>query len=327
MKIIEITRESSIPLIGAIQFGIIDRGTSWIQVRATSACNMKCAFCSTSANDLGLHPNNFQVELNYLVDYVKEAVKIKGEGLEVFLDSVGDPTVYPKFVELVEKIHNIKGIKQITTVTNGTLLTKEKIKALEKAGLNRINLSLHSLDESQAKFLMGNPSYNLEKVKEIAREISKTKIELILVPVYLPSVNDEQLEKIIMFAKELKAKLGIQKYETYRHSRKLKDAKDVTYYKFYKKLEELEKKYNIKLKLSAKDLIQERRSSFPTMFKVGEKVLLTVGCEGFFKNQVLAYGRGRCISVNNCSRNQGDKINVKILDNRNNIYMGELIWK
>ncbi|HLD15698.1 MAG TPA: radical SAM protein [Candidatus Nanoarchaeia archaeon] len=325
MKIIKITRDSGIPLIGAIQFGIIDRGTSWIQVRATSVCNMKCAFCSTSANDLDLHPNNFEVDLDYLVDYVKEAVKVKGEGLEVFLDSVGDPTAYPKFVELVEKIRKINGIKQITTVTNGTLLTKEKIKALEKAGLNRINLSLHSLDAEQAKFLMGNSSYNLEKVKEIAKEISKTNIELILVPVYLPDVNDKQLEDIIMFAKEIKAKLGIQKYETYRHSRKLKEAKDLTYYKFYKKLEELEKKYNVKLKLSAKDLVQERRPSFPTMFKVGEKVSLIVGCQGFFRNQVLACGRGRCVSVNDCSRSPGDRINVRILDNRNNVYVGELI--
>ena len=320
-----ITRKSQIPLIGAIQFGIVDRGTSWIQVRATSACNMKCAFCSTSANDFDLHPNNFNVELDYLVDYVKEVVKVKGPGLEVFLDSVGDPLVYKQFTELVEKIHKVEGIKQITTVTNGTLLTKEKIKSLEKAGLNRINLSIHTLDSEQAKFLMGNSSYNLEKVKELAREISKTKIELILVPVYLPNVNEKEIEDVIEFAKEIGAKLGIQKYETYRFSRKLKQAENTTYFKFYKKLEELEKKHNVKLKLSSKDLVQEKRPSFPIMFKIGEKVSLTVGCPGFFKNQVIAYARGRCVSINNCSRNVGDKINVKILDNRNNIYIGELI--
>ena len=48
-QLVNITKESKIPLIGCIAFGIIDRGTNLLQVRCTSLCNMNCAFCSTDA--------------------------------------------------------------------------------------------------------------------------------------------------------------------------------------------------------------------------------------------------------------------------------------
>ncbi|MBT4440771.1 hypothetical protein HOC98_01565, partial [archaeon] len=38
-----------IPLMGCIAFGIIDRGTNLLQVRATSMCNLNCVFCSTDS--------------------------------------------------------------------------------------------------------------------------------------------------------------------------------------------------------------------------------------------------------------------------------------
>ena len=48
-KLIKITKESGIPLLGAIAFGIIDRGTDLIQVRPTSVCNLNCVYCSTDS--------------------------------------------------------------------------------------------------------------------------------------------------------------------------------------------------------------------------------------------------------------------------------------
>ena len=38
--------EDDIPLIGHIAFGIIDRGTNLLQIRATSFCALSCIFCS-----------------------------------------------------------------------------------------------------------------------------------------------------------------------------------------------------------------------------------------------------------------------------------------
>ena len=219
--LIKIDKKSNVPLIGIIQVGIIDRGSSLLQVRASTACNMNCTFCSTSANNYKIHPYNYEVDLDYLLEGIKEVITLKDNQVnQINIDSVGEPTAYPKIIELVKEVKKLPGIELITMQSNGTLLTKEKITALEKAGLDRINLSIHSLDSEQAKQLSGNPNYNLNKLLELCKIINESKIELNLTPVYLPGVNDQQIENLIEFAKELKCRISIQKYEIYKYSRK-----------------------------------------------------------------------------------------------------------
>ena len=58
--------------------------------------------------------------------------------------------------------------------------------------VDRINLSLHSLDKKQAKYLSGINTYDVEKIKEIAKYISKKDIELLLTPVWMEKINDNR---------------------------------------------------------------------------------------------------------------------------------------
>ena len=318
--LINIDKTSEIPLVGCIAFGIIDRGTNILQVRPTSVCNLKCQFCSTSANNPDLHPNTFQVELNYLLEYVKEAVKFKGKNTQIFIDSVGDPMTYPNIIPLINKLSKIKNISKISMVTNGTLITN-KIKQLEN--LDEINVSIHSLNEEQAKLLSGSKTYNLKQVINNLKELSKTNIKLVLTPVYLPNVNDEEIPKILDLAKKLNCSLGIQKYEIYKYSRKLKKAKNITYFKFYKQLEVLEKRNNQKLRLTKDDVSLEKRESFPIKLELNKTYKATIKCNGWLKNQQLAVANNRTISILNSNNKPGDKVNIKILENKNNLYIAK----
>ncbi len=155
MKLIRITKDSGIPLVGCIAFGIIDRGTDMIQVRPTSVCNQKCIYCSTNANNLKVHPVNYEVELNYLLEYVEEVAKFKEMLIECNIDSVGEVMAYPKIIELVKGLRKMKGVKRISMQTNGSLMTPATVKELEKAGVGQINLSINTLDETLAKRLAG----------------------------------------------------------------------------------------------------------------------------------------------------------------------------
>ncbi len=325
--LIKINKKSGIPILGCIAFGIIDRGTNILQVRCTSVCNMVCEFCSTSANNFKMHPVNYIVDIDYLLEWVKRVVDFKGDNIQIFLDSVGDPLTHPDFVKLVDGLRKIKQIKDIIVITNGTLLTKEKIDALEKAGLTRINVSLHSLDKYQSKQLFGNKFYDLNKILEIIKYVSKSKIKLMLTPVLLHNVNDNEIEKIIKFAKEINCVIGIQNYEIYKYSRKMKEAKKITYWKFYRKIEELEKKYNTQLRFQNEAFNIERRPKIPEVFKIGEKVNAIIVCPGWFSNQMIGKAKDRCISINNCNSIVGETIKVKIIENNNNIYIAEKINK
>ncbi|MEM4245125.1 MAG: radical SAM protein [Candidatus Nanoarchaeia archaeon] len=325
MALVKVTRDSGIPLMGCIAFGIIDRGTNLIQVRPTSICNLKCPFCSTNANNPEVHPNNYEVELSYLVDWVKEVVKFKGQGVEINFDSVGEVLTYKDFVKLVDACSKIDGVSFISMQTNGFLLTEKLIDDLGKAGMNRINLSLNSLDAEKAKKLCGINSYNLDKIIKIAEYISQSKIELLIAPVWLPNINDEDIEEIIKFAKSLNARLGIQKYEIYKYGRKYKGAKHENWWKFYNKLKLLEKKYGINLVLTNKDVNVVKKPRMKPVFKKGEKVNVVVKAPGWIKGQMIGVANNRCISINDCKAKMGDKVKVKIVEDKNEIYIAEVL--
>ncbi len=322
-----ITIGKDIPLIGCIQFGLIIRDTNWVQIRATTVCNMKCTFCSTSANDFSLHPYNFVVELDHLVHWAKQILPTISEELEVHIDSVGEPTAYPHLVELIKQLKKIKQVHKISMQTNGTFLTKQLIDDLAHAGLHRINLSLHSLNTTQAKELFDKTSYNLTTVVEMIQYITQnTSIELLLAPVYLPGVTDEEIEKIISFAIQNNCLIGIQKYEVYRYSRKHKKAKLINWFKFNKQLKLWEKKYPIKLMY--KEIpkhAQKRVPKFPLTFKIGQKISAQIVAPGWHKNQMLAKAKDRVITINKCNKKVGDLVNIKIIENSKNIYLAELI--
>ena len=326
MEIFEITRETGIPLVGCIAFGCIDRGTNLLQIRPTTICNLNCPFCSVDSGPYSkIHPLTFQVELSYLLQWVKEIVDYKGSGVEANLDSVGELLTYPDFIPLVKEISKLKNVSKISMQTNGTFLTKKMVDELEKLGMSQINLSINSLDEEKAKYLSGTPNYSLKHILEIAEYISKSKIKLLLAPIYLPNVNDKDIEEIIKLAKKLNAKLGIQKYEIYKYGRQIKQAKKTNWWKFYKKIEEWEKKYDVKLKLTAEDLEIEKRKRLPRIFEKGEKLTAEIKSPGWIKRQMIGIAKNRAISINNCKHKIKDEVNIKILENKNEIYIAEEI--
>ncbi len=326
MKLFKITRKSGIPLVGCIAFGIIDRGTSLLQVRPTSLCNLNCIFCSVDSGMYSkIHPIAYQIEEDYLMQWMKEITNYKGPGVEANFDSVGEVLTYPSFLSLVKKTSKLKDVEKMSMQTNGLLLTKKIIDSLNKLGFDRINLSINSLSPEKARRFSGTKNYDINHIIKIAEYISKTKIELLLAPVYMPNVNDDDIEEIIKFANKLNARLGIQKYEVYKYGRKVKEARKINWWKFFRKLEEWETKYNVKLKLTAEELKIEKRKRLPKIFNKGEKLVAEVKAPGWIKGQMIAVAKNRCLSVNNCSKNIGDKVKIKVIEDKNELYLAEEI--
>lgn len=323
-QIVRITKESGIPLIGALPFGIIDRGTNLLQVRCTSLCNMNCSFCSTDGGPYSkYHKINYIVDINYLIEEVTKIARIKGGDIIVFLDSVGEPMSHPDFIELVRKLKLISEIKEIIVITNGTFLSKEKIDALRESGLTRINLSFHSLEIGKSRELFGMDGYSVDRIKEMIRYIKEKDLDLMLTPVWIPGLNDGDIREIIKFVKENKIKIGLQKYETYKNSRKARGAKKQTYWQFYDQIKKWEKEFGISLIVKANDLNVEKKPRINEIFNVGDKVNVEIMCPGWMDGQMIGKAEDRCISINNCEKAVGEWMQVQILQNKNNIYLGE----
>ena len=81
----------------------------------------------------------------------------------------GEPLIRQGFISLVEKISRLKNINDLSMTTNGILL-EHYVDALKKAGLQRINISLDTLDSQKYYDITGGG--DLDKV---LRGIEKVK--------------------------------------------------------------------------------------------------------------------------------------------------------
>jgi cyclic pyranopterin phosphate synthase len=68
-------------------------------------------------------------------------------GVEKIRLTGGEPLLRRDLQLLIEMLSRIGGLQDLTLTTNGSLLTREKAQALKDAGLNRITISLDSLDD------------------------------------------------------------------------------------------------------------------------------------------------------------------------------------
>lgn len=311
-----VTIERGTPLIGVLAYGIIDRGTNLLQVRPTSVCNINCTFCSVDGGALSTkHKVFYEVDCSYLLEEVAKVVALKGDGVEVNIDSVGEPFCYPHLEDLVKGLRKIQGVTRITIQTNGSIW--------KDVAVDLINVSFHAMDPSLAQELAGSKCFSIDNVKLFVDKCLTKGVAVRLCPVWIPGVNDQEIPKIIPYAKEKKCSLGIQKYEMYKYSRKHPGAKAVTWWKFYKQIALWEKEFGVSLRVTAKELGIRRAPRVPEVFREGERVQLKVSHLGWLQGQMVAIGRERCVSVNHCEKKIGDLINAKILETKNNIYVAE----
>ncbi|MDI6798770.1 MAG: radical SAM protein [Candidatus Aenigmarchaeota archaeon] len=323
MRQIIIPRDADLPLMGCIAFGIIDRSTNLLQIRPTSICCLNCIFCSV---DLGpksrTRETEYIVDCDYLLEWAKEIARFKGNyKLQMHID-FGEPTTYPKLIYLVQGLKEIKGVEIVSMETKALLLNEGKIDELAEAGLSRINLSVDSLDPELARKITGTQSYDVIRIKELAEYIAK-RMDLLITPVWVPGLNDEEIPKIIEFAKEIGSKLGIQKYEAHKYGRKPRGIRPITWWKFYRKLEEWEEEHSTKLKIKPQDFGIHKRKMVPTVFEKGERVRLEIRAPGWMRNEMIGVAKDRCVTVFNCKADIGDEVRVRILENKHNLYVAE----
>ncbi|MGQ9507046.1 MAG: radical SAM protein [Candidatus Bathycorpusculaceae bacterium] len=326
----------SIPLVGCIAFGLIDRGTNIIQVRPISTCPLSCIFCSTNAGPKSkIRQTEYIVPLDYLVEEFEKIVAFKGRHrIEAHIDTVGDPITYRKIVELVSSLSQTDGVETISMQTHGSILNTKLVDALSAAGLKRINLSLDALDSTLAKKLADTEWYDAEKVVELMCHIvSNTKIGLLIAPVWIPGINDEEIPKIISLTRDIcgtkfSPSLGIQKYEVHKHGRKVKEAKPLSWKKFYDQLRIWEKEFKVKLVLSPKDFGIHKRVMLPIPYKKHEIVRVKVVGPGWLKREKLAVtAKGdRSLTLINAEEIPvGAKLKARIVANKHNLLIAEPI--
>ncbi|MEX2682641.1 MAG: radical SAM protein [Candidatus Sigynarchaeota archaeon] len=268
--LVKISRDSGIPPFGLDFIGIIDRGTNLVEVRPTTLCNLRCAYCYASA---GSQENQFIVDASYLVEAFGQVARFKNiRDIEAHVDPYGEALLYEDLPALVKGLKAVPGVRLASMQSNGTLLTPERVDELRAAGLDQINITLNTMDPNQARKLSCRDEYDLDALLRTLRLVPERGMDLVITPVWFFGVNDAEIERIIEFYKELKAahpaptaiRMGIQNYLVYKTGRKLGKVKEREFNYFYTRLRALEKKHGTKLVLNAGDFGIHAAPTYPS---------------------------------------------------------------
>jgi uncharacterized Fe-S cluster-containing radical SAM superfamily enzyme len=282
------------PLVGHIAFGIIDRGYNNLQVRVSSLCPLSCLFCSVAAGPHSSRETEFLLnDSEWFAEWVKMAIKEKGS-LHLLFDGIGDPITHRDLKKFVEAVKEIQGVLSITVETRLFPASRNLVYELWNSGVDRFNVSIDTLNEEKAKILSGNSAYSVERVRDLILYARKELgVEIHITPLWLPGLNDIDIEEIISFA--IKADmggrippLGIQKYVAHKYGRKAAGVKEVSWSDFRSFLEKLQKKFGIKLLLSPEDFGLEKAPRLHQPYRMGDSLKLTVVGKGLLKHEYLA---------------------------------------
>ena len=122
------------------------REISYLRVSITERCNYRCIYCQ-SEKPFEFIPHQEILRYEEIVEVIKEAVNL---GITKVRITGGEPLVREGIVDFIRQLRKIDKLEDISLTTNGFFLA-EYAKKLKTAGLNRVNISLDSLQEVKYK--------------------------------------------------------------------------------------------------------------------------------------------------------------------------------
>ena len=118
-----------------------------LRISVTDRCNFRCTYCmprDVYGRDYAFLP---RAELLTFEEIVRMARLFVDLGVRKVRLTGGEPLLRRDLPTLVRMLDDVDGVEDITLTTNGSLLARQA-HALASAGLDRISVSLDSLDET-----------------------------------------------------------------------------------------------------------------------------------------------------------------------------------
>ncbi len=116
------------------------RNIHYLRISLTDHCNLRCIYCMPE--DQTFRPN---ADLMQDDEVLLLARLFADLGFDKFRLTGGEPTVRANIVEIVRGIASIPEVRSLSMTTNGILLSR-LAEPLKKAGLQRVNISIDTLD-------------------------------------------------------------------------------------------------------------------------------------------------------------------------------------
>lgn len=171
-----------------------------LRISVTDKCNFRCQYCMPAeifGPDFAFLPKSELLSF----EEIERLAKIFAElGVEKIRLTGGEPLIRKDLPFLVEKLTKINGIEDIALTTNGVLLPKYA-KQLKAAGLQRVNISLDSLDDELFGKINGR-NVGVTPVKKGIHAAKNVGLGVKINMVLKKGLNDQEILPMAQFCKE-----------------------------------------------------------------------------------------------------------------------------
>lgn len=162
-----------------------------LRIAAIHLCNCDCIFC---------HPPKGIAERALTTPQLLKIIKTINDNyqLKTIHFTGGDPLLRTDIVDLVEGCKEITGgLIEMAMTTNGLLLSN-CVNELAKAGLSRINFSLHSLDPVKYQKLTNRPG-DIKALQETIKKAKLLGLKVKVNSIVIRGINDMDMGTIASY--------------------------------------------------------------------------------------------------------------------------------
>lgn len=169
------------------------RRLNYLRVSVTDRCNQRCAYCAPYSEKFKSREDILSFDeitrlVSLMVSMGVEKVRLTG----------GEPLVRKDVTDLVSMLKDA-GVKDLSMTTNAVLLERFA-STLAANGLNRINVSLDSLNPEKFRLISGDGDIvPVLRGIEAARSLGLSPVKINTV---IMKMNEDELASIIDFAEE-----------------------------------------------------------------------------------------------------------------------------
>lgn len=144
-----------------------NRKINYLRLSLTDRCNLHCRYCQPEISE---HvPHNEILRYEELLRICRVALQL---GIRKFKITGGEPLLRKGCSDFIARLKQMEGVEQVTLTTNGTLLAQQ-LPVLIAAGVDSINVSLDTLNDTYYKELTGG---SLDSVLKSLQELQSAGI-------------------------------------------------------------------------------------------------------------------------------------------------------
>lgn len=126
-----------------------NRNINYMRLSVTENCNLRCRYCTPEKTIAGV---NSVLSNDELFEICEKAVSL---GIEKIRITGGEPLIRHDIVDLCRRISSLSSLRQLAITTNGCLLSRYAHE-LKLSGVNRLNISLDTLNARKFKYITRN---------------------------------------------------------------------------------------------------------------------------------------------------------------------------